>query len=44
MQVIGRLPKIFAWIGNVFIKHYSDASLVMMVCWISGLGQKGGRG
>jgi hypothetical protein len=31
MQVVGRLPKTLAWIGDVFIKHYSDASSLMMV-------------
>jgi hypothetical protein len=44
MQMVGGLPKTLAWINDVFIKHYSNASSLMMVCWISGLGQKGGRG
>jgi hypothetical protein len=44
MQMAGRLPKTLAWIGNVFIKHYSNTSSLMTVCWIFGLDQKGGRG
>jgi hypothetical protein len=32
MQVVGRLLKTLAWIGNVFIQHYSNASSLMMVC------------
>jgi len=44
MQMVGRLPKTLTWINEVFIEHYSDTSSLMMICWIFGLGQKGGRG
>ncbi len=44
MQMVGRLPKTLAWINDVFIKHYSNASSLMTVCQIFGLGQKGGKG